>query len=99
MSPEEMQQVIGRYVAWRQKVAASGKMAGGQKLRDGEGRLLRGPGGKVSVTDGPYAEAREVIGGFFELSCGSYEEAVEIARTCPHLEFGTIEIREVEPVS
>ena len=97
VSPEEMQQIIARYIAWRESVAARGHMLGGDKLRDGEGRLLRGSGPGVTVTDGPFAEAKEVIGGFFHIQAESYDQAVEIARTCPHLEFGTIEVREVEP--
>jgi len=97
VSPEEMQQIIARYVAWREDVAAKGHMLGGQKLRDGEGRVIRGAQEKSSVTDGPFAEAKEVIAGFFHIQAAGYDQAVEIARTCPHLEFGTIEVREVEP--
>jgi hypothetical protein len=97
ISPENMQQIIARYIAWREEVAAKGHMLGGNKLRDGEGRVMRAGEGKVSVTDGPFAEAKEVIGGFFHIQAGSYDQAVEIASTCPHLEFGTIEVREVEP--
>jgi hypothetical protein len=48
------------------------------------------------VTDGPYVETREVLGGFFHLVAESFDQAVELARDCPHLEYGTIEIREVE---
>lgn len=97
ISPEQMQQIIARYIAWREEVAAKGHMVGGQKLRDGEGRLLRAANGKLSVTDGPFAEAKEVVGGFFHIQAESYEQAVEIASTCPHLDFGAIEVREVEP--
>jgi hypothetical protein len=99
ISPEEMQAIVARYIAWRQDVAAKGHMIDGQKLRDGEGRVLRAPGGKVSITDGPFAENKEVIAGFFQIQADSYEQAVDIARTCPHMTFGTIEIREVEPTS
>jgi hypothetical protein len=49
------------------------------------------------ITDGPYAEAREVIGGLFILEAADYEEAVALSRDCPHLDFGSIEIREIEP--
>lgn len=97
ISPEEMQRIIARYIAWREEVAARGHMVGGQKLRDGEGRVMRANNGKVSVTDGPFAEAKEVVAGFFHIQAESYEQAVDIARTCPHLDFGTIEVREIEP--
>jgi hypothetical protein len=69
----------------------------GHKLTDGEGRVLRGAVGSPKVTDGPYAEAREVIGGLFIVDAASYEEVVELSKDCPHLDFGTIEIREVQP--
>ena len=55
--------------------------------------------GGAKVTDGPYAEAREVIGGLFILEAGNYDEAVTLCQDCPHLDFGTIEIREVESTS
>ena len=53
--------------------------------------------GSARVTDGPYAEAREVIGGVFIVEAKNYDEVVELSKDCPHLDFGTIEIREVEP--
>ena len=96
ISPEEMQKIVARYIAWRNDVAAKGHMLGGNKLRDGEGRVMRPAAGKVSVTDGPFAENKEVIAGFFHIQAESYDQAVEIARTCPHMEFGTIEVRQAE---
>jgi hypothetical protein len=99
LSPDEMQKVIQRYIAWRQRVQDSGRQISGHKLADGEGRVLRGNGSAARVTDGPYAEAREVIGGLFIVDAGSYEEAVTLSRDCPHLEFGTIEIRRIEPTA
>ena len=70
---------------------------GCHKLTDGAGRVLRGAVGTPKVTDGPYAEAREVIGGPFIVEAANYEEVVDLSRDCPHLDFGTIEIREVQP--
>jgi hypothetical protein len=95
-SPEEIQAIILRYKRWRENIAARGHQAGGDKLRDGAGRVLKSAGGKIMVTDGPYVETREVLGGFFHLVAESFDQAVELARDCPHLEYGTIEIREVE---
>ena len=51
----------------------------------------------MKVTDGPYAEAREVIGGLFMIEAANYDEVVELSKDCPHLDFGSIEIREVQP--
>jgi hypothetical protein len=96
LSPEQIQAIIQRYIEWRKKVSATGRRIEGHKLRDGEGRLLRGKVGAPAVTDGPYAEAKEIIGGLFTFEARDYEEAVALASDCPHLEFGPIEIREVE---
>ena len=97
LSPDQIQAIIQRYVAWRSKVQAKGLTINGHKLTDGEGRLMRGAVGSPSVTDGPYAEAREVMGGLFIIDAKNYGEVVEVAKDCPHLDFGTIEIREVQP--
>ena len=56
-------------------------------------RTVRVRGGKTLVTDGPFAETKEVIGGFDLLDCGSLEEAVEIASQHPIAQMGTIEVR------
>ena len=97
LSPDQIQAIIQRYVDWKQKVQANGRQMDGHKLTDGDGRVLRGAVGTPKVTDGPYAEAREVIGGLFIIEAASYEEVVELSKDCPHLDFGTIEIREVQP--
>jgi hypothetical protein len=57
------------------------------------GRSVRVRGKKTLVTDGPFAETKEAIGGFDLLECGSLEEAVEIAASHPMAEAGTIEVR------
>ena len=71
-------------------------MVGGSKLRDGEGRVLRLNGSKPLVTDGPYSESKEVIGGYYTIEADDYEHAIETAKECPHVDFGPIEIREIE---
>jgi hypothetical protein len=53
--------------------------------------------GKAHVLDGPFAEAKEMVGGFFLLNCKTREEAVAVARTCPAAEWATIEVRETGP--
>ena len=80
-----------KYQDWRRT-----KATGGQKLMDGEGRVLQKQNGKLSVIDGPFAEAKEVLGGFFVIEAANYDEAVEAAKTCLHMEFGTIEVRQIE---
>ena len=98
VTPEEMQRIIERYSTWTERLAAEGHLREGHKLRDEGGRLMARRGGEVTVTDGPYAEAREVVGGLFVIAAASYDEAVRIASDCPHLEFGTIRVREIEVV-
>ncbi len=98
LAPDEIESVIGEYVAWREELAAAGRLTGGTKLRDEGGRSLTKENGKVRVVDGPFSEANEVIGGFFMIAAADYAEAVEISRDCPHLKYGgRIELREVEP--
>jgi hypothetical protein len=92
LSAEEIQAVIGRYNAWNKKMRATL----GQKLRDNEGRVLRRNGKGIAVTDGPYAEAKEVIGGFMIVEAASYEDVVKLCQDSPHFDFGTIEIRQIE---
>lgn len=102
-TPEEMQQCIASYRAWSEKLLSENKLVRGQKLSDEGGRHLRRSGSgaqsEVTVADGPYAEVREVIGGLFEITAADYDEAAAIARTCPHLDNGWIEIRRIEEMS
>ncbi len=98
LSPQEMQQVIEKYGAWSGKLGAAGKLAGGEKLKDEGGRHMTSKNNKLAVVDGPYSETKEVIGGFFILDAKDYDEAVKLSSDCPHLAFGRIEVREVDPM-
>ena len=91
ISPEEIQAIIERYRLWSAKLGISG-----QKLRDNEGRVVVRREGGVTITDGPYAEAKEVIGAYFLLDASDYDEALKKVEDCPHLDFGSIEIRQIE---
>ena len=99
LSPEDMQRVIQRYSTWSAGLASRGQLRGGEKLRDEGGKHLRrnGSNAKPSVVDGPYSEVKEIVGGFFKVAAADYDEAVQLASDCPHLDFGWIEIREIEP--
>jgi hypothetical protein len=99
LSPEEIQKILGSYIAWREGLVKRNKMRAGEKLTDDGGRQLRTNGGKVSVTDGPYSETQEILGGFFMIEAADYAEAVAIAQTCPHLvDERWIEVRQVDNV-
>lgn len=97
LSAEQMQQVIQKYIAWGDRLKSAGVLEGGQKLSDEPGRVMRGQNGRVRVTDGPYSETKEVLGGFYIVSASGYEKAVELAKDCPHFDYGgTIEVREID---
>ena len=53
--------------------------------------------GRARLVDGPFAEAKEMIGGFFLIECASRDEAVSIAQQCPAAQWATVEVREVGP--
>lgn len=97
LSPEQMQRVIQKYVAWGDRLREAGVLEGGQKLADEPGRVLRSRNGQVRVTDGPYSETKELLGGYYIVSAENYEQAVELTRDCPHFEYsGTIEVRQID---
>jgi hypothetical protein len=97
LSPEAIQAIIEKYAAWSDRMRGEGVLLRGVKLEDGTGRTMRVGRAKPVVTDGPFTEAREVIGGFFEIVAENYDHAVRIAQSCPHAEYGTsIEVRQVE---
>ena len=90
LSPEEMQKAIEKYRAWMQKSVDA------QRLAQDAGKVIRAQGGKPRVTDGPYSETKEVLGGYYTIEAANYDEAVQKALTHPHVEYGnTIEIRQV----
>jgi len=96
LSPQEMQAVVQRYHRWTKKVASQGKLLAGHKLADGEGRLLTGAGDAMKVTDGPFSESKEVLGGLWIVEADDWDGAVALAAGCPHLEFGALSIRRLE---
>lgn len=96
MSPDEMQAIIQRYIAWGQGLREGGRLIQSDKLKDGEGRVVRRQDQKPLATDGPFAEARELVGGFYLIEAHDYDDAVSLVANCPHLEFGSIEIREIQ---
>jgi hypothetical protein len=91
LSPEEMQKTMTAWMAWFNRLVDEGRCKGGQSLGP-EARVVSGK--MRNVTDGPYAEAKESVAGYFLLSVESFEEAAEIAKECPALAYGiTVEIR------
>jgi len=94
LSPEQRQQLVTHWNAWYDGLAAQGKAVEGQPL-ELETRVVSGPG-EGRVVDGPFAEAKEAIGGYVKLLVSDLEEATEIARRHPGLAYGlVIEVRQM----
>ena len=94
MSAEEREETIGKYMAWVKSLEPGGHLLAGEKLRDKQGRVLRRKETLV-VTDGPYSETKEIVGGFWLIKADSYDHAIEMAVGLP-LGRGALEIREIE---
>ena len=96
LSPEQIQAAIERYTTWARKLRADGKLVNAEKLKDNEGFLLSTKNGQV-IVDGPFAETKETIGGFFIISAENLDEAIEIAKESPGMtQGGMLELREIE---
>ena len=95
LSPEQLQKVVSDWYAWFERLTEEGKCIGGHPLEN-EGKIVSGQKGR-SVADGPFAESKEAIGGYFYLQVADMNEALEIAKQCPGLEYGAVV--EVRPVA
>jgi hypothetical protein len=94
--PSRYTEITREYMAWADRMREQGHLKAGSKLTDDSGKILRG-GERVSTTDGPFPESKEVVGGYFLLSARDYAEACRLAESCPHLKYGShIEVRQVE---
>jgi hypothetical protein len=95
---EEGRAVYARMMRFSEELKQRGLLTVSQSLKSPTaGARLQMRGDSAVITDGPYAETKEVIGGFFLLTCETREEALEIARECPAARWATIEVRELGP--
>jgi hypothetical protein len=97
LSPEEIQHHMARFTAWFERLSNEGQFKGGGPLAH-DGKIIAR---RNAVTDGPFAESKEAVAGFFIIQADNLEQAVEIANGCPGLAFGqTVEVRAIvsEPV-
>src|SRR4051794_2917586 len=91
LSPEQLQTTMTEWMGWFDRLVADGRCKGGQSLGS-EGRVVSGKA--RSISDGPFAEAKEVVAGYFLLHVSGIEEALAIAKECPALVYGiTVEVR------
>lgn len=96
LSTDEVGKIMSEWNQWFDRLSNEGKLVAASPLEN-EGKIVSGKAGAVS--DGPFAESKEAIGGFFLLNVPTMEEALVIAKQCPALLQGlTVEVRPVAPI-
>jgi hypothetical protein len=94
LAPEQVQKVVSDWMNWFEGLTKEGKAISGHPLVN-QGKIVSGKNGR-SVADGPFAESKEAIAGYFYLRVADMNEALDIARQCPALAYGTtVEVRPV----
>jgi hypothetical protein len=94
VSPSELQAHVSKWYAWSDQLARQGRHNAGTPL-DNPGATVRGR--DRVVTDGPYAESKDLVTGSMVIEAVSLEDAIEVARSCPTYEFdGSVEVRPVQ---
>lgn len=100
MKPEEMEKEFGKYMQYSKDLAQSGAMVGGASLKPvATATTVRVRNGKTSTTDGPFAETKEQLGGYYIVEAKSLDEAVKWAAKCPGASHGCCEVRPLEIIS
>ncbi|MCC7399402.1 MAG: hypothetical protein IT455_20220 [Planctomycetes bacterium] len=98
--PEAIRDLVGRFEAWAGKLMAQNRFLDGKKLADGEGRVVVRDGDASRVTDGPYGESKEIVGGFHLIEADDYEHAVRLCENHPELSIqGSVEIRRLDTMA
>jgi hypothetical protein len=93
-SAEQTQQSMQKWIAWFQELGANGQLKDRGQPLEGGGKVVKGS--QKIVTDGPYAEAKDLVGGFSLIEAKDLAQAVEIAKGCPILAAGgSVEVRPV----
>jgi hypothetical protein len=95
-APEDGRDLYQRMLDYTESLKARGVLLASDSLRSRAARVST-RAGRQSVLDGPFAESKELIGGFFLLDCATRDEAVGLAAECPAAEWATIEVRETGP--
>ncbi len=92
-TPEQSQQIMQKWLNWMKDLTASGNLKDPGQPLEGEGKVVNGKG---TVTDGPFAEAKDLVGGFTLIEADTIARAAELARGCPILEVGgSVEVRPI----
>ncbi len=96
VKPEDMQAMFKKWDDWKGGIAAQGKLVSHGNRLSREGKVLKSGG---LITDGPFVEIREMLGGFIVVRADSFEEAVTLGHGCPALDNGgSVEVRSVVTV-
>lgn len=101
LTPAEMTDLIARYSAWSRDLREKGVVKDGLKLTDDGGRRLVRSEKGITATDGPYSEAKEVLGGLFVIQAADDTAAEAVAQSCPHLSampHSWVELRRIHEV-
>ena len=97
-SEEDMAQMMKGYGEYTQWLADQGWMRGGDALHGtDQATSVRESGGERVVSDGPFAETKEQLGGYYLIEVDNLDDAIEAAGRCPGARFGTIEVRPIMP--
>jgi hypothetical protein len=97
LGPEEVTVIMDEVALWFDDLASRGIVVGGTPLHEG-GKSVTLKDGRISVTDGPFAEAKEAVAGYLIIEVGTEDEAVAIAKTSPLLKHGMVtEVRQIAP--
>ena len=100
LSAEQSSAITKEYMGWSDRMRTQGHLKAGEKLTFDAGRVMRPAGGRVMITDGPFAESKELLGGFFLIAAKDYDEACHLAESCPHFKYGgSIEVRQIDPMT
>jgi hypothetical protein len=96
VSPEEASARLAAYGAFMEEMNHRGVLTGGERLRPTtDATTVRVRDGEVLTSDGPFAETKEQIGGYFAVDCKDLDEAIEIASKIPGARNGSIEVRPI----
>ena len=96
LPPAESEKIMGEFMAFTESVKKSGHYAGGNALAPTHAATtVRVRQGKVATTDGPFAETKEQLGGYYLLNARDLNEAIQLASRIPGARFGSVEVRPV----
>src|SRR5438477_7303056 len=96
LSPEEAQSNLAAYGTWAEEMGTRNVLQGGERLRPTtDATTVQVREGEVLTSDGPFAETKEQIGGFFLVDCKDLDEAIAVAAKLPGARHGTIEVRPI----